>query len=194
MVKVRLGNLNGKIKQTVKNGVCERCDVMAGATSTLWRHREAPRNHARSHERFEVFMTSRNQKMTCMNTGNAWVRVRKGERQKGSWRAFTTLWVVGGRPWEWRKTIFPGARFRAFSFARRLAVACLHRPPGLSPEKLRSDWWMEWTRPEQPIDRHRIRCSWPSQTAFQGWLCLDNTRMIWFALPRGSVKITCLSK
>ena len=30
-----------------------------------------------------------------------------------------------------------------FSFARRLAVACLHRPPEISPEKLRSDRWME---------------------------------------------------
>ena len=33
--------------------------------------------------------------------------------------------------------------FGLFSFARRLAVACLHRQPDLFPEKLWSDWWTE---------------------------------------------------
>ena len=33
--------------------------------------------------------------------------------------------------------------FGLFSFAQRLAVACLHRQPDLFPEKLSSDWWTE---------------------------------------------------
>ena len=33
--------------------------------------------------------------------------------------------------------------FGLFSFARRLAAACLHRQPDLFPEKLWSDWWTE---------------------------------------------------
>ena len=33
--------------------------------------------------------------------------------------------------------------FGLFSFARRLAIACLHRQPDLFKEKLWSDWWTE---------------------------------------------------
>ena len=110
--------------------------------------------------------------MTCINTGNAWVRVRKGARRKGSWRAFTVLLVVGGRTW--RRTIFPGAQFRALKLCSKVGCCMLV--------------WTTWSIPRESLvglvdgvneawvaDRSTSHRCWPSRSAFQGWQCLDNT-------------------
>ena len=96
----------------------------------------------------------------------------KRQGELGSWRAFTTLLAVDlvGELSSQELSL------ALFSFARRLAVACLHRPPEISPEKLRSDRWMEWTRPEQPIDRHRIAADllYPLFKAGCVWITQDS--------------------
>ena len=107
--------------------------------------------------------------MTCINTGNAWVRVRKGARRKGSWRIFTALWLLAvdlDLPKE--------LSFGLFSFAQRFAVACLHGQPDLFPEKTFVGL-VDGVNEAWVADRPTSHRCWPSRSAFQGWLCLDNT-------------------
>ena len=80
--------------------------------------------------------------MTCINTGNAWGSSTKGgkdERDRDELSLHFWLLAVDLDGEQSSQEL----SFGLFSFARRLAVACLHRQPDLCPEKLWSDWWTE---------------------------------------------------
>ena len=116
--------------------------------------------------------------MTCINTGNAWVRARnsKGARRNGSWRDFGTHLVVGGRPW--RRTFFPGsgALFQDFFVLLELLHACIDNLILISciPRET-SVGLVDGVNEAWVTNRPTSHRCWPSRSAFQGWLCLENT-------------------
>ena len=117
--------------------------------------------------------------MTCINTGNAWVRVRNGARQRApDWLSlhFSLLAVyLGGEISSLKLGL------GLFSFSRRwLLHASIDSRIDLlrNFEFDRTGGWSE--REVWPIDRHGIARSLLTMVdlldpLFQSWLCLDNT-------------------
>ena len=121
--------------------------------------------------------------MTCINTGNAWVRVQNGARQRApdalpDWLSlhFSLLAVyLGGEISSLKLGL------GLFSFSRRwLLHASIDNRIDLlrNFEFDRTGGWSE--REVWPIDRHGIARSLLTMVdlldpLFQSWLCLDNT-------------------
>ena len=111
--------------------------------------------------------------MTCINTGNAWVRVRKGARRKGRDRDELDC-TFGCCPVDLDGELsFQELSFGLLSFAQSwLLHACIDN---LICSRRNLVGLVDGVTEAWAADRPTSHRCWPSRSAFQGWLCLDNT-------------------
>ena len=117
--------------------------------------------------------------MTCINTGNAWVRVRKGARRERDRDELSLhFWLVAidlaGKLSSQELSVW------GFLALVDLLHACVDNLSDMYPQTVReteSVGLVDGVNEDclGVADRPTSHRCWPSRSAFQGWLCLDNT-------------------